>query len=178
MLGSVGQVGNDSLIDDLSSASIIALPVPPPRPGMTFSFGWHGPTNGLVDAFLFRTIFEGDIVTVGVPGPPGPNNPIPAPLPPPVLQVGANLHFRMLGLTPCIVPPWRVGGPRRADTATEKPSRGEIVAVGNGKVLDNGEYRPLDVKVAAVKAPGFGERRKAMLEDIAILTGGTVISEE
>jgi chaperonin GroEL len=34
------------------------------------------------------------------------------------------------------------------------------------------------VKVAAVKAPGFGDRRKAMLEDIATLTGGTVISEE
>jgi chaperonin GroEL len=34
------------------------------------------------------------------------------------------------------------------------------------------------VKVVAVKAPGFGDRRKSMLEDIAILTGGTVISEE
>ena len=34
------------------------------------------------------------------------------------------------------------------------------------------------VKVAAVKAPGFGDRRKAMLQDMAILTGGTVISEE
>jgi len=34
------------------------------------------------------------------------------------------------------------------------------------------------VKVAAVKAPGFGDRRKAILEDIAILTGGTVISDE
>ena len=34
------------------------------------------------------------------------------------------------------------------------------------------------VKVAAVKAPGFGDRRKAMLQDIAVLTGGTVISEE
>ena len=34
------------------------------------------------------------------------------------------------------------------------------------------------VKVCAVKAPGFGDRRKAMLEDIAVLTGGTVISEE
>jgi len=34
------------------------------------------------------------------------------------------------------------------------------------------------IQVAAVKAPGFGDRRKAMLEDIAILTGGTVISEE
>ena len=34
------------------------------------------------------------------------------------------------------------------------------------------------VKVAAVKAPGFGDRRKAMLQDLAVLTGGTVISEE
>src|SRR5690606_903696 len=34
------------------------------------------------------------------------------------------------------------------------------------------------LRVAAVKAPGFGDRRKAMLEDIAILTSGTVISEE
>lgn len=34
------------------------------------------------------------------------------------------------------------------------------------------------VKVAAVKAPGFGDRRKAMLEDLAVLTGGTVISDE
>ncbi|MGO8656200.1 chaperonin GroEL, partial [Rhizobium ruizarguesonis] len=34
------------------------------------------------------------------------------------------------------------------------------------------------LKIAAVKAPGFGDRRKAMLEDIAILTAGTVISED
>ena len=34
------------------------------------------------------------------------------------------------------------------------------------------------LKVAAVKAPGFGDRRKAMLEDIAVLTGGEMISEE
>ncbi len=34
------------------------------------------------------------------------------------------------------------------------------------------------IKVAAVKAPGFGDRRKAMLQDIAVLTGGQVISEE
>jgi chaperonin GroEL len=34
------------------------------------------------------------------------------------------------------------------------------------------------LKVAAVKAPGFGDRRKAMLEDVAVLTGGTVISED
>ena len=34
------------------------------------------------------------------------------------------------------------------------------------------------LKIAAVKAPGFGDRRKAILEDIAILTGGQVVSEE
>jgi chaperonin GroEL len=34
------------------------------------------------------------------------------------------------------------------------------------------------VKVAAVKAPGFGDRRKAILQDLAVLTGGEVISEE
>ena len=34
------------------------------------------------------------------------------------------------------------------------------------------------LKICAVKAPGFGDRRKAMLEDIAVLTGGVVISEE
>ena len=34
------------------------------------------------------------------------------------------------------------------------------------------------LKVVAVKAPGFGDKTKAMLEDIAILTGGTVISED
>ncbi len=39
------------------------------------------------------------------------------------------------------------GGIVIPDTAAEKPSRGEIVAVGNGKILDNGENRPLDVKV-------------------------------
>lgn len=35
-----------------------------------------------------------------------------------------------------------------------------------------------NLKVVAVKAPGFGDRRKAMLEDIAVLTNGTVISDE
>ena len=39
-------------------------------------------------------------------------------------------------------------------------------------------YRQVTLNILAVKAPGFGDRRKAMLEDIAILTGGTVISEE
>lgn len=39
------------------------------------------------------------------------------------------------------------GGIVIPDSATEKPIRGEVVAVGNGKILDGGEVRPLDVKV-------------------------------
>ncbi|NCC29228.1 MAG: co-chaperone GroES [Gammaproteobacteria bacterium] len=39
------------------------------------------------------------------------------------------------------------GGIVIPDSATEKPIRGEIIAVGKGKILDNGEIRPLDVKV-------------------------------
>ena len=39
------------------------------------------------------------------------------------------------------------GGIVIPDSATEKPSRGEIVAAGNGKVTDSGEVRPLDVKI-------------------------------
>jgi chaperonin GroES len=39
------------------------------------------------------------------------------------------------------------GGIVIPDSAAEKPAQGEIVAVGNGKLLDNGELRPLDVKV-------------------------------
>jgi|TARA_Y100001970_G_C13977632_1_gene721454 chaperonin GroES len=39
------------------------------------------------------------------------------------------------------------GGIVIPDSAAEKPSRGEVVAVGNGLVLDNGELRPLDLKV-------------------------------
>src|SRR3569623_1980091 len=49
---------------------------------------------------------------------------------------------------------------------------GEALATLGGNNLRGG------LKIAAVKAPGFGERRKAMLEDIAILTGGQVISED
>ena len=44
--------------------------------------------------------------------------------------------------------------------------------------VDSEALTTLVVKICAVKAPGFGDRRKAMLEDIAVLTGGTVISEE
>ncbi|HEC19069.1 MAG TPA: co-chaperone GroES [Gammaproteobacteria bacterium] len=39
------------------------------------------------------------------------------------------------------------GGIVIPDSAAEKPSQGEVVAVGNGKILENGEVRPLDVKV-------------------------------
>jgi len=39
------------------------------------------------------------------------------------------------------------GGIVLPDSATEKPSRGEVIAVGNGKILDSGDVRPLDVKV-------------------------------
>ena len=39
------------------------------------------------------------------------------------------------------------GGIVIPDSATEKPSQGEVIAVGNGKLLDNGDVRPLDVKV-------------------------------
>ena len=39
------------------------------------------------------------------------------------------------------------GGIVIPDSATEKPIQGEVIAVGNGKILDNGESRPLDVKV-------------------------------
>jgi len=39
------------------------------------------------------------------------------------------------------------GGIVLPDSATEKPAQGEVIAVGNGKVLSNGEARPLDVKV-------------------------------
>ena len=39
------------------------------------------------------------------------------------------------------------GGIVIPDSATEKPAQGEIVAVGNGKILENGDIRPLDVKV-------------------------------
>ena len=38
------------------------------------------------------------------------------------------------------------GGIVIPDTATEKPSQGEVVSVGNGKIMDNGDVRPLDVK--------------------------------
>jgi chaperonin GroEL len=49
---------------------------------------------------------------------------------------------------------------------------------GRGPGHPGGQQAPRHAQHRAVKAPGFGDRRKAMLEDIAILTGGKVISEE
>ena len=42
------------------------------------------------------------------------------------------------------------GGIVIPDSATEKPSKGKVIAVGNGKILENGDVRPLDVKVGDV----------------------------
>src|SRR4029450_1737182 len=52
----------------------------------------------------------------------------------------------------------------------------DIEGEGRGTLVVN--KRRGGLKIAAVKAPGFGDRRKAMLEDIAILTGGTMIAED
>ena len=43
------------------------------------------------------------------------------------------------------------GGIVIPDSATEKPAKGEVVSVGNGKILENGEVRPLDVKAEAIR---------------------------
>jgi chaperonin GroEL len=75
--------------------------------------------------------------------------------------------------------------------AMEKVGKEGVITVEEGSGLQNELEKPFVLlvdekisnirgilKVAAVKAPGFGDRRKAMLQDIAILTGGTVISDE
>ncbi|ESX49745.1 hypothetical protein X760_32365 [Mesorhizobium sp. LSHC422A00] len=56
--------------------------------------------------------------------------------------------------------------------AMQKVGNEGVITVEEAKTAETG------LKIAAVKAPGFGDRRKAMLEDIAILTGGQVISED
>jgi chaperonin GroEL len=77
------------------------------------------------------------------------------------------------GLAPADAPGSRS---RRADavrcSSSAEDVEGEALATLVVNKLRGG------LKVAAVKAPGFGDRRKAMLEDIAILTGGQVISED
>ena len=56
----------------------------------------------------------------------------------------------------------------------EKP----YILIYDKKISNLKDFLPSQLKICAVKAPGFGDRRKEMLEDIAILTGGVVISEE
>ncbi len=74
------------------------------------------------------------------------------------------------------------GGIVIPDTATEKPIRGEVIAIGNGKVLDSGDTRPLDVKVgdrvlfgkyAGTEVKLAGEELLVMREDdvMAVLEG-------
>jgi chaperonin GroES len=63
------------------------------------------------------------------------------------------------------------GGIVIPDSATEKPSRGEIVAVGNGKLLDDGEVRALDVKVGntVLFAKYAGTEVKVEGEDLLVM---------
>jgi chaperonin GroEL (HSP60 family) len=80
-----------------------------------------------------------------------------------------------------------VAGVQMGLVAAEKELKAEAVADANGNLHVPDAYRTtyqflgtwaVAAKVAAVKAPGFGDRRKAMLQDLAILTGGTAISED
>ena len=74
------------------------------------------------------------------------------------------------------------GGIVIPDTAAEKPIRGEVIAVGNGKILENGEVRPMDVKVgdkvlfgkyAGTEIKVDGEELLVMREDdiVAVIEG-------
>jgi chaperonin GroES len=63
------------------------------------------------------------------------------------------------------------GGIVIPDTAAEKPIRGEVVAVGNGKILENGEVRPLDLKVGNTVLFGkySGTEVKVDNEDLLVM---------
>ena len=83
------------------------------------------------------------------------------------------IHEKKLGLAAADGAAARVGDPvGQAAADHRRRHRGRSLATLVVNKLRGG------LKVAAVKAPGFGDRRKAMLQDIAILTGGQVISEE
>src|SRR5208282_4160225 len=69
--------------------------------------------------------------------------------------------------------PYFINNQQSQSAELDKP----LILLVDKKISNIRELLPL-LKVAAVKAPGFGDRRKAMLQDIAILTGGTVISDE
>jgi chaperonin GroES len=70
------------------------------------------------------------------------------------------------------------GGIVIPDAATEKPSQGEIVAVGNGKPLDSGEVRPLDVKVGDKVLFGkyAGSEVKVEGEDLLVLREEDIVA--
>lgn len=63
------------------------------------------------------------------------------------------------------------GGIVIPDSATEKPAQGEVLAVGNGKILENGEVRPLDVKVGDIVMFGkfSGSEVKVNGEDLLVM---------
>lgn len=61
------------------------------------------------------------------------------------------------------------GGIVIPDSATEKPSQGEVIAVGNGKILDNGEVRALDVKVGDKVLFGKYAGNEVKLDDEELL---------
>jgi chaperonin GroES len=61
------------------------------------------------------------------------------------------------------------GGIVLPDSATEKPVQGEVVAVGNGKVLDSGESRPLDVKVGDRVLFGKYSGTEVKIDDVDLL---------
>lgn len=61
------------------------------------------------------------------------------------------------------------GGIVIPDSATEKPSRGKVLAVGKGKILDNGEARPLDIKVDDTVLFGKYSGTEVKIEDEDVL---------
>ena len=63
------------------------------------------------------------------------------------------------------------GGIVIPDTATEKPIKGEVVAVGNGKILESGEVRPLDIKIgdAVLFGKYSGTEVKVQGEDLLVM---------
>ncbi|MHB0774306.1 co-chaperone GroES [Halomonas sp. WWR20] len=71
------------------------------------------------------------------------------------------------------------GGIVLPGNAQEKPTRGEILAVGNGRILDNGEIRPLDVKVGntVIFKEGFGvEKQKIDGEEVLIMSESDILA--
>ena len=71
------------------------------------------------------------------------------------------------------------GGIVLPGSAQEKPTRGEVLAVGNGRILENGEVRPLDVKVGdiVIFKDGFGvEKQKIDGEEVLIMSESDILA--